>query len=514
MKVVIGIAAALVLLTGALVWTHFKDKFSGKGAKSITVFCAAGIKKPVAAAAEQYRKEYGVEVQLQYGGTGTLLSQIQIAKRGDLFIAADETAVEAAREAGTVVEVLPLCNQYPVIAVRAGNPKGVKTFEDLFRKDLRVAVANPEAASIGKATKATAGERWAELEEKVTVMKPTVTELAADLSLGSIDVAIVWNSTVPQFKGIEAVEVPEFAKRVDKVTVSVLKASKHPASALKFARYLNAPGKGAKIFRENGFDAIEGDTWAPKPELILYSGGVNRPAVEKTLAEFAHREGVTVTTIFNGCGVLCATMQAMNDASNPKFPDAYYACDLCFVPPVAEAFPEAFLLTETIIGISVQNGNPKNVKTLADLAQPGLKVGICNAEQSTLGFMTQGMLRSSALENAVRRNVVVEVPTADFLINQMRAGALDAVIVYEVNYQLQKEYLEFFPIDHEGARAVQPFSVHVNSERKQLAGRLLAFLRKNRKRFEETGFTWLGDQPAVKSTDLEIPAWLKKPAEK
>ncbi|MFP6866431.1 MAG: substrate-binding domain-containing protein, partial [Roseibacillus sp.] len=225
-------------------------------------------------------------------------------------------------------------------------------------------------------------------------------------------------------------------------------------------------------------------------------------------------EGVTVTTIFNGCGVLCATMQAMNDTSNPKFPDAYYACDLCFVPPVAEAFPEAFLLTETIIGISVQNGNPKNVKTLADLAQAGLKVGICNAEQSTLGFMTQGMLRSSALENAVRKNVVVEVPTADFLINQMRAGALDAVIVYEVNYQLQKEHLEFFPIDHEGARAVQPFSVHVNSERKQLAGRLLAFLQKNRKRSEEAGFTWLGDQPAVKSTDLEIPAWLKKPAEK
>ncbi len=56
MKVVIGIAATLVFLTGALVWTHFKDKVSGKGAKSITVFCAAGIKKPVAAAAEQYRK--------------------------------------------------------------------------------------------------------------------------------------------------------------------------------------------------------------------------------------------------------------------------------------------------------------------------------------------------------------------------------------------------------------------------------------------------------------------------
>ncbi len=514
MKALIGISTALLILVGGLIWTYQKDQRPEGGAKSITVYCAAGLKKPVAAAAELYRKEYGVEVQLQYGGTGTLLSQIRVAQRGDLFVAADETAVEAAKKAGAVEEVLPLCHQYPVIAVRAGNPKNVQSFEDLFRDDLKVAVANPEAASVGKATKATAGARWEELAGKVTVMKPTVTEMAADLSLGSIDAAVLWNSTVPQFKGIEAIEVAQFANRVDTVTVSVLSASQHPASALMFARFLTAPDKGAKIFREKGFKAIEGDPWAEKPELILYSGGVNRPAVEKTLAEFAEREGVTVTTVFNGCGVLCATMQAMTDTSNPKFPDAYYACDLCFVPPVAEHFPEAVMLTETIIGISTQKGNPKNIETLADLAQEGVKVGICNADQSTLGYMTQGMLRSSALEKAVRKNVVVEVPTADFLINQMRVGALDAVIVYEVNYRLQAEHLEFFPIKHEGARAVQPFSVRKDSERRQLAGRLLAFLQKHRARFEETGFTWLGDQAPVKSSELEIPPWLKQPPEK
>ncbi len=65
------------------------------------------------------------------------------------------------------------------------------------------------------------------------------------------------------------------------------------------------------------------------------------------------------------------------------------------------------------------------MRTLTDLARPGLKVGICNQKQSTLGYMTAGMLKSSGLEEAVRKNVVVEVPTADLLINQLRAGALD-----------------------------------------------------------------------------------------
>ena len=48
-----------------------------KGARpegELVVFCAAGIKPPAEAAAKDYEKEYGIPVQLQYGGSGTLLS--------------------------------------------------------------------------------------------------------------------------------------------------------------------------------------------------------------------------------------------------------------------------------------------------------------------------------------------------------------------------------------------------------------------------------------------------------
>jgi molybdate transport system substrate-binding protein len=95
---------------------------------------------------------------------------------------------------------------------------------------------------------------------------------------------------------------------------------------------------------------------------------VNRPAIQDLVQAFANREGITVTTVFNGCGILCAAMKTMQDSSNPKFPDVYYACDVCFVPPVAKHFPEAVLLTEAEIVIAVPKGNPKSIKTLADLA--------------------------------------------------------------------------------------------------------------------------------------------------
>ncbi|KAF0176813.1 MAG: Molybdenum ABC transporter periplasmic molybdate-binding protein [Limisphaerales bacterium] len=511
MKKLAALLFAIAALFAALALLQRRDAAPATGsarANALTVYCAAGLKQPVEAIAAKYRAEFGVEVRLQYGPTGALISNFRVAKRGDLFIAADDGSVADARKYELVREVLPLVRQHPVIAVRAGNPKNIRSIADLLRDDVKLALTNPDAASISRVSKAALGETWTKLAARAAVMKPTVTEVAADLSLGAVDAAILWDATVPQFKGLVAVDVPELKGRVENASAAVLAFTAQSAAALKFARYLAAPEKGGTSFQSHGFQLAGGDKWAAKPDLILYSGGVNRPAVEKLLRQFADREGVSVTTVFNGCGILCATMKTMGDSTNPKFPDAYYACDLCFVPPVAEQFPEAVMLTETDIGIVVRKGNPHGVRTLADLALPGLKVGLCNAEQSTLGFMTRGMLKQTGLLDSVRKNVVVEVPTADFLINQMRAGGLEAAIVYRVNAAPQAEHIEFFPIKHEGAKAIQPFAVRKDSPNKQLATRLLDFLKANRGEFEQAGFQWRGNEPALKSKDIKVPDYL------
>lgn len=476
---------------------------------TLVVYCAAGLKKPVEAVAQQYRDELGIEVSLQYGGTGTLLSQLQVAKKGDLFIAADDGALADARKLKLIDEVVPIVVQHPVLAVKKGNPKNIHALADLLRADVKFALANPDSASISKVTRSLLGAQWDGLAAKAAVMKPTVTEVAADAQLGAVDAAIIWDATVPQFKELEGVEVPELTKHRENASAAVLNFTTQPQEALKFARYLAAPDRGGKTFQQQGFQLADGDKWAAKPEMILFSGGVNRLAIEKLIQTFADREGVSVTTVFNGCGILCAQMKAMNGSSNPKFPDAYYACDVCFVPPVAQHFPEAVLLTETEIVIAVPKGNVKNVKTLADLAQPGLRVGLCNAEQSTLGFMTRAMLRSSGLLESVMANTLSQVPTADALINQMRVGSLDAAIVYRVNVLPQAEHFDTIPLPADKAKAVQPFAVRNDSTNRQLSGRLLAFLKNHKEAFEAAGFTWRGEEKATPSDKLEVPEWLK-----
>lgn len=505
------IRAFLALLLALLAGCAPSPQAKGR---PLLVFCAANLKKPVEAAAQQFLSDTGVEVQLQFGGSGTLISQLRAAKLGDLFLASDQGSMEDAKRLDLVREILPLAKQHPVIAVQAGNPKHIRTLDDLLRPDVRVALANPEAASIGRVTSFSLHREKRRLHR----VGPAVRQGHGHEANGHRNCfrPLFGNDRCRHHVRFHRGPVSEAGsgrrfpiartRRNGCRRRPRLHHATHGGAAVR--PLLGRPGKGGTIFKANGLAPAGGDAWAARPELILYSGGVNRLAIEGLLHQFADREGVDLTTVFNGCGILCATMKTMGDASNPKFPDAYYACDLCFVPPVAEQFKESVLLTETAIGIAVPHGNPSGVKTLADLGRPGLRLGICNAEQSTLGYMTRGILKSSGLSEALRKNVAVEVPTADFLINQLRAGGLDAVIVYQVNAQSAPGALQFIPIVHEGAKAVQPFAVRDSSPHRQLGLRLLAFLRRNKASFENAGFVWRGDAEPIPSASIEIPAWL------
>jgi molybdate transport system substrate-binding protein len=245
----------LVLLLAALGAVAFLSRPSGE----IVVYCAAGLKQPVEQIAAQFQAETGIPVRLQYGGTGTLLSSIRITRQGDLFISADGAGITDARKFNLIGETVPLVRQRPVIAVKSGNPLHINTYQDLLRGDVRLAAANPEAAAIGRTIKTALDDRYPALAARITVLKPTVTEIASDVQLGAADAAIVWDSTVPQFKGTEAVELPEFAGITEDAVAAVLVRSNQSTAALRFARYLAAPEKGGAVFKARGFHPVSGE---------------------------------------------------------------------------------------------------------------------------------------------------------------------------------------------------------------------------------------------------------------
>lgn len=474
-------------------------------APGLVVYCAAGLKPPVEKIVADYEKQYKVPVRLQYGGSGELLSSLAISKQADLFLAADASYITQGKEKGLIAERLAIARHKPVLAVKKGNPKKIASLADLNRQDVRFALANPETASIGRVTKkvlTTAG-LWDSISKRVAVTKPTVTEVANDVQVGAVDAAVVWDATVAQFQDLQAVPTKELAPESEDVVAGVVASTKQPTAALRFARYLAAPDRGGAYFKPAGYAVADGDPWQEKPEFTLYSGSVNRVAIEKLLQQFEAREGARINTVYNGCGILCATMRTLATTKGAKVPDAYYACDLCFVPPVADLYPEAVMLTEARIGIAVPKGNPKKIKTLLDLAQPGMKLGIANARQASLGFITEQLLKKAGLYKSVMENAKSQVPTGDLLANQVALGSLDAAIVYYTNVKPQSDKLEIVEIkNNPWAKAVQPFSVAAKSPHRQIASRLLTFLQANHSAFEAAGFRWRQRQEPLPSKTI------------
>lgn len=261
------LVALVLLLAALLAGVAFYQRHAAGPAGSpapLTVYCAASLKKSLETIAEQYRKDTGVEVRLQFGGSGTLLSGLRVARQGDLYLPVDEGSVADARKAEVVREVFPIAVQRPVLGVRKGNPKQIRTLDDLLRDDVKTALANPEAASISRVSRKALGDKWDKLAAHATVMKPTVTEVAADVNLGTVDAAIIWDTVTAQFKDTQAVEVPELSGIKENASACVLSFSTQPEAALRFARYLTAPDKGGAVFRTNGFTPAGGEKWADR----------------------------------------------------------------------------------------------------------------------------------------------------------------------------------------------------------------------------------------------------------
>jgi molybdenum ABC transporter molybdate-binding protein len=212
-----------------------------------------------------------------------------------------------------------------------------------------------------------------------------------------------------------------------------------------------------------------------------------RPAIEATIDRFQKREGVRVSTVFNGCGILVGQMKG------GQLPDAYFACDSEFMKQVSDLFPDPVEVSGNELVLLVPKGNPKKISSLRDLTQPGLRVGIGHEKQCAMGWITQVTLKAGGVEKQVMDNVTVQAPTGDLLVNQMRAGALDVAVVYLSNAAGAADVMDAIQIQGLACSiATQPWAVSKSSKYPLTAHRLFQAITsaQGREDFEAEGFRW------------------------
>ncbi len=328
---------------------------------------------------------------------------------------------------------------------------------------------------------------WEKLDAATTAYRTTVNDVANDVKVGAADAGIVYDAVLHTYPDLEYVELPELTDVRADIAVGVLRSTTSSQRALHFARYLAAEDRGLKRYREFGFRTEKGDDWADRPEIKLFAGSMLRPAIEETIKLFEEREGVIVDRVYNGCGILVGQMKA------GQHPDAYFACDSEFMAQVTDLFPTSDAVSKNELVIMVHKGNPKGIKSLKDLSQPGLRVGIGHEKQCAMGWLTQRTLKEGGVQTEVMENVTVQTPTGDMLVNQLRAGSLDAAVAYISNAAGSGEFLDAIRIEGlDCAKATQPFAVAKDSKYPQTVKRMhdAILTAESKQRFLLEGFRW------------------------
>jgi molybdenum ABC transporter molybdate-binding protein len=489
--VILGSLVALGVLIASLIDLGPSSGSSqDPSSQPLVLYVAASNKSVMEAIRDDYERQYKTPLQIQYGPSQTLLAAIQVSKTGDLYLPADDSYLEMAHQQNLLADEFPLAKMQAVVAVAKGNPKRIERLADLLRDDVRVAQASPDGAAIGKMTREvlTASGQWDALHSHTTVYTTTVNEVANNVKVGAVDAGIVFDAVLHDYDTLEAVAIPELEAATAQISAATLAASRQPRLALHFARYLSSRDAGLARYKDFGFQPVEGDAWSEQPEITLYAGSMLRPAIEATITAFEEREGVRVTRVYNGCGILVAQMKA------GQTPDAYFACDSEFMNQVKSIFPQSTSVSQNELVILVQKGNPHDIRTLADLRKPGLRVGIGHEKQCAMGWLTQRTFDESGMKTELMKNVAVQTPTGDMLVNQMRSGSLDAAVAYLSNAAGSADELDAVRIHGIPCSvATQPYAVAKDSEHKQLAQRLLAAIRakESQERFASEGFRWI-----------------------
>lgn len=470
---------------------------SNKTLEPVSIFCAASNRAVMEAVRQDYEAEFGVPVHIQYGPSNTLLSSLEVSGTGDLYLPADDSYLEIARERDLVDEVVSVAAMQGVVVVAKDNPSKISSFDDLLSEPLRLVQANPDGAAVGKQTRAALKQQnlWDKLDGATTAYRTTVNDVANDVKVGAADAGIVYDAVLHTYPDLEYVELSELSDVRADIAIGVLRSTASPQRALHFARYLSAEDRGLKRYREFGFRAGVGDVWSDSPEITLFAGSMLRPAIDETVKLFEQREGVTVSRVYNGCGILVAQMKA------GQTPDAYFACDSEFMLQVTDLFPKSETVSRNELVIMVHKGNPKGISSLKDLAKPGLRVGIGHEKQCAMGWLTQQTLKEGGVQTEVMANVTVQTPTGDMLVNQLRAGSLDAAVAYLSNAAGSGEFLDAVRI--EGipcSEATQPFAVAKDSKYPQTVARLHTALltAESKQRFLLEGFRWEPQTASIK----------------
>jgi len=211
-----------------------------------------------------FEAETGHKIKLFLGSSGSLLSQMKIARRGDIYFPGSPDYMKIARQDGIVVAESERIVTYliPAINVQRGNPKNISKLEDLAGKDIRVAIGNPHHVCVGLYAVEILDYNNLEAEVKPRIIGHTEScaKTANIIALGGSDAVIGWRVFESWNPGkIETVLLrPDQVPRISFMPMAISTLSKNTELAGQVIDYFCSE-KGREIFEKWGYITREED---------------------------------------------------------------------------------------------------------------------------------------------------------------------------------------------------------------------------------------------------------------
>ncbi|GAK52437.1 ABC transporter, periplasmic substrate-binding protein [Candidatus Moduliflexus flocculans] len=223
----------------------------------LMIFAGAASKPPTEEAAKLFEEKTGVKVDVVFGGSGYVLTQMILAKQGDLYFPGSSDYMEVAKKKGAV---LPDTEQYIVylasaINVQKGNPKNIHSLKDLLTPGLKVAIANPEGVCVGAYAveiieKNFTSEEKEQFKKNVINYTESCEKTATAISLKAADAVIGWS--VFQYWDPERIETIPLEKsqiiRIGYIPIAIATYTQQKELAQQFIDFLLSD-EGKEIYR-------------------------------------------------------------------------------------------------------------------------------------------------------------------------------------------------------------------------------------------------------------------------
>lgn len=225
----------------------------------VRVLAASSLTDVMPALADDFRREQpGIAVDVAYGGSQALATQIEEGAPADVFVSANLEQAERLITRGRAVGLLELARNELVIAVARDSE--IATIEDLAADGVTVALGAPTVPVGALAAQVLAGlpdEVRAAIEANVITEDPNVRAVLSRVDTGEADAAFVYRTDLaatPDLRAIALGGAP--ANTYVALTLGDDGASSEAAGA--FLDYLASPSAAA-ILRAAGFAPIEAE---------------------------------------------------------------------------------------------------------------------------------------------------------------------------------------------------------------------------------------------------------------